>query len=85
MYANIYQMRTNKYNIDKNNYTSSLKQKVNYHTNKNTKGTYLNKRINSSKYMNQPNSKQNYINYDTSKNISSKARPLINRRVNSSM
>ena len=36
-------------------------------------------------YMNQPNSKQNYINYDTSKNISSKARPLINRRVNSSM
>jgi hypothetical protein len=85
MYANIYQMRTNKYNIDKNNYISSLNQKINYHPNKTNKETYLNKRTNSTKYMNQANIKQNYINYDASKNIPSKAKPLINRRVNSSM
>ena len=36
-------MRTNKYNIDKNNYISSLNQKINYHPNKTNKETYLNK------------------------------------------
>ena len=54
MYANIYQMRTNKHNFDKNNYNyiSSLKQKNNYQNNKPITGTYLNKRPSSTKYIN---------------------------------
>ena len=82
MYANIYQMRTNKHNLDNNyNYISSIKQKNNYQNNKPITGTYLNKRPSSTKYINQH---QNMI-YDSSKNIITKAKPMTNRRTNSSM
>lgn len=84
MYANIYQMRTNKHNFDKNNYISSLKQKNNYQS-KPITGTYLNKRPSSTKYINQPQPKNQNMIYDSSKNILTKAKPTTNRRTNSSM
>jgi hypothetical protein len=83
MYANIYQIRSNKYNLDKNNYISSMNQKNRYQDDRQIHGTYLNKRPNSTKYINQQKTNQNYINYDLSKNITSKAKPTINRRNNS--
>ena len=82
MYANIYQIRSNKYNLDKNNYISSMNQKNRYQDDRQIHGTYLNKRPNSTKYIKQK-ANQNYINYDLSKNITSKAKPTINRRNNS--
>ena len=84
MYANIYQIRTNKYKYDKNNYISTLNLKNNY-TDKPMIDTYLNKRENSTKYLNQPQMKQQYNNYDLQKNSASKTKPSTNRRVNSSM
>jgi hypothetical protein len=84
MYANIYQIRTNKYKFDKNNYISTLNQKTNYQD-KPMINTYINKRQNSTKYLSQPQMKQQYINYDLQKNSESKTKPQSNRRINSSM
>ena len=85
MYANIYQIRTNKYNFDKNNYISSIKQKnTNYPQNKPLQGKYLNKRPNSTKYISQPSVKNQNIAYDYSKNLMTKAKPMTNRRTNNS-
>ena len=83
MYANIYQIRSNKFNLDKNNYVSTIKQKNKYQDdNRQINGTYLNKRPNSTKYINQPKVNQNYMNYDLGKNITSKAKSIINRKNN---
>ena len=84
MYTNIYQMRINKYNFDKNNYITNIRQKYN-HQDKPSNGTYLNKRPNSTKYINQPQQRQQYINYDASKDTSSKPKNNQNKRVNSAM
>ena len=84
MYANIYQIRTNKYKFDKNNYISTLNQKTNYQD-KAMINTYINKRQNSTKYLSQHQMKQQYINYDLQKNSESKTKPQSNRRINSSM
>ena len=83
MYANIYQIRSNKFNLDKNNYISTIKQKNKYQDdNRQINGTYLNKRPNSTKYINQPKVNQNYMNYDLGKNNTSRAKPIINRKNN---
>ena len=82
MYANIYQIRSNKYNLDKNNYISIIKQKNKYQDERQNNGTYFNKRPNSIKYMYQSKGNQNYINYDLSKNITSKEKSNINRKNN---
>ena len=73
MYANIYQIRSSKYNFDKNIYESNLKQKNIYPENNQIKMTNLNKRPYSTKYLNNYKGNQNYIN----SNIS-------NKRINSS-
>jgi fructosamine-3-kinase len=83
MYANIYQIRSNKFNLDKNNYISTIKQKNKYQDdNRQINGAYSNKRPNSTKYINQPKANQNYMNYDLGKNITSKAKSIINRKNN---
>ena len=83
MYANIYQIRSNKFNLDKNTYISTIKQKNKYQDdNRQSNGTYSNKRPNSTKYINQPKGNQNYMNYDLGKNITSKAKSIINRKNN---
>ena len=84
MYTNIYQMRINKYNFDKNNYIANIRQKYN-HQDRLSKGTYVNKRPISTKYINQPQQRQLYINYDASKDTSSKPKNNQNKRVNSSV
>lgn len=84
MYTNIYQMRINKYNFDKNNYIANIRQKYN-HQDRLSKGTYVNKRPISTKYINQPQQRQQYINYDASKDTSSKPKNNQNKRVNSSV
>lgn len=84
MYANIYQIRSNKYNFDKNNYISTIKQKNNYNVDKPISGTYLNKRPNSTKYINQNKASHNQIYYDIKKNNASKAMQNISKRINSS-
>ncbi len=77
MYADIYEIRTNKYKLDKNPYISNLNPKNNY-DNKEIINEYLNKRQNSTKYLNQPQMRQQYLNYE------SKTKQT-NKRINSSM
>ena len=84
MYANIYQIRTNKYKFDKNDYISNLNIKNNYND-KPMIYNYLNKEQNSTKYLNQPQMKQQYINYDLQKNNAPKTKSSNNRRINSTM
>ena len=84
MYANIYQIRTNKYKFDKDNFISSLNLKNNIND-KAMIDEYLTKRQNSTKYFNQTQTKQQFINYDLQKNDGSKTKPITSRRINSSM
>ena len=84
MYENIYQIRTNKYKSDKNNFLSTLNLNNNYND-KPIIDEYLNKRQNSTKYLNQPQTKQQLLNYDLQKNYASKTKPITSRRINSSM
>jgi len=84
MYTNIYQMRINKYNFDKNNYITNIRQKYN-HQDKPSNGTYLNKRPISTKYINQPQQRKQYINYDATKDASTKPKNNQAKRVNSSV
>ena len=84
MFTNIYQMRINKYNFDKNNYITNIRQKYN-HQDKHSNGSYVNKRPNSTKYINQPQQRQQYINYDATKDTSSKNKNNPSKRVNSSV
>ena len=86
MYANNYQMRTNNVNFDNNNnnYISSLKQKNNIQ-NKTISGIYLNKRPNTTKHISQPAGKNRITIYNSSQNIISRTKPIINRRINTSM
>ena len=84
MYANIYQIRSNKYNLGKNNYISTIKQKNKYNEEKQLGGTYLNKRTNLTKYINPNKGGYNEINHDISKNNTFKAKQNINKKINSS-
>jgi hypothetical protein len=77
-------MRINKYNFDKNNYITNIRQKYN-HQDKPSNGSYANKRPNSTKYINQPQQRQQYINYDATKDTSSKNKNNQSKRVNSSV
>lgn len=84
MYANIYQMKAYKYNLDKNNYISNTGKNNNY-SGKPSNGTYLNKRLISTKFINQPQQKKQYINYGTLKNTSYKPNMDDDKRVNATM
>ena len=84
MYANIYQIRSSKYNFDKNIYETSIRQKNIYPEDKQISGAFSNKRTNSSKYINQSKGNQYYINYNLSNNNITKTKPIAKRRINSS-
>ena len=84
MYANIYQIRSSKYNFDKNIYETNIRHKNIYPEDKQINGAYSNKRPNSSKYINNSKGNQNYINYNLTNNSITKTKPIINRRINSS-
>ena len=84
MYSNIYQIRSSKYNFDKNIYETNIRQKNIYTEYNNINGTYSNKRPNSSKYINQSKGNQYYINYNLPNNNITKAKAITNRRINSS-
>jgi hypothetical protein len=79
MYANIYQIRSSKYNFNKNIYESNPNQKNLYPE---TNRTNLNKRPNSTKYINYSKGNQNYINNNISNNNITKSKAFSNKRTN---